>query len=129
MMQTVSLSIPTLLAMTQIVTQHSLQTTCRIFSMLVSVVEVQGLPAFHKSLVPFTNSCSGHGRISINITQHLQSLSHRFSKFATKFIVNFLLNHHSAIELPIVKKLKSDLAQQLFTSNQSHSPVVPKKQK
>ena len=37
--------------------------------------------------------------------QHLQSLSRRFSKFDTKFNVNSLLNRHSAIELPIAKKL------------------------
>ena len=99
--------------------------------MLISVVEVQGLPdfgiriiphilpAFHKSLVPFKNSCSGHRRISINITQRLQSLSRRFSKFDTKLNVISLLNRHSAIELPIAKKL-NQISQQLFsTSNQS----------
>ena len=37
--------------------------------------------------------------------QHLQSLRRRFSKFDTKFNVNFLLNRHSAIELLIAKKL------------------------
>ena len=41
----------------------------------------------------------------INIMQHLQSLSRRFSKFDTKFNANFLLNRHSAIELPIAKNL------------------------
>ena len=37
--------------------------------------------------------------------QHLQSLSGRFSKFDTNFKVNSLRNRHSAIELPIAKKL------------------------
>ena len=37
--------------------------------------------------------------------QHLQSLSHHFSKFDTKYSDNSLLNRHSAIELPITKKL------------------------
>ena len=116
MVRTVCLSIPTSLAMTQIVQLRSLQTKCRTFSMLVSVVEVQGLPDFGSSStssLPSTNrlchskTCSEHGRISINITQHLQSLSRRFSKFDTKFNVNSLLNRHSSIELSIAKKLNS----------------------
>ena len=37
--------------------------------------------------------------------QHLQSLSRHFSKFDTKFNANSLINRHSAIELPIAKKL------------------------
>ena len=82
MVQTVSLSIPTSLAMTQIVKRRSLRTNCRIFLMLVSVVEVQGLPDFGSSFtssLPSTNcschsknSCSRHGRISINIMQHFK---------------------------------------------------------
>ena len=112
--RTISLFIPTSLAMTRIVKRRSLQTKCQIFSMLVSVVEVQGLPDLGSSStfsLPFTNclchlkTCSGRGRISINITQHLQNLSRRFSKFGTKFDVNSLLNHHSAIEFLIAKKL------------------------
>ena len=98
--------------MSRIVKRRSLRTNCQTFmdvgiscgSARPSLLRII-LPAFHKSLVPFKNSCFGHGRISIYITQHLQCLSRRFSKFDTKFNVNSLLNRHSAIELPTAKKL------------------------
>ena len=81
MVQTVSLSIPTLLAMMQIVKRQSLQTNCQTFlcwyQLWKASLTLDHPPhfPFHKLLVPFKNSCSGHGRISTNITQHFQSLS------------------------------------------------------
>ena len=112
---TVYLSIPTSLAVTKIVKRWSLP---NLFNVGISCgsamppwfqIILHILSAFHKSLVPFKISCSGHERISINITQHLQSLSRCFSKFHTKFNVNSLLNRHSAIELSIAKKLNQIL--------------------
>ena len=58
MVQTISLSIPSLFAMTLMVKRWSLRTNSRTFSMLASVVEVQGLPnsgSSSTSSLPSTN--------------------------------------------------------------------------
>ena len=64
MVQIVSLSIPSLLAMMWMVKQRSLQTNCCTFMMLALVVEVQGLPNFGSSStssLPSTN-CLCHSK-------------------------------------------------------------------
>ena len=74
--------------MTRMVKRRSMQTNCRTFSMLASVVEVQGLPDFvssSTSSLPFTNSLCHSKTFVLDMEESPQTSDNIFKIFVAVF--------------------------------------------